>query len=130
MEDIPSPSSGAENPGTMGFVHYYLSTAYQLLYGAVKQESTAVKQESTAVKQESAAVKQESTAVKQESVAVKQESAAVPPEECTNQQPQARKAIMIGCCGVEFFQLLCPCSLSWTIVRVGVVSLDRTVAGD
>lgn len=116
MEDIPSPSSGAENPGTMGFVHYYLSTAYQLLYGAVKQESTAVKQESTAVKQESAAVKQE--------------SAAVPPEESTNQQPQARKAIMIGCCGVEFFQLLCPCSLSWTIVRVGVVSLERTVAGD
>ena len=84
MEDIPSPSSGTENSGTMGYVHYYLSTAYQLLYGAVKQESAAVKQE----------------------------SAAVPPEESANQQPQARKTVMIGCCGVEFCQLLCSCSLS------------------
>jgi len=33
----------------MGYVHFYLSTAYQVLYDAVKQDSAAVKQDSAAV---------------------------------------------------------------------------------
>ena len=58
----------------MGYVHFYLSTAYQVLYDAAKQDSAAVKQD----------------------------SAGVPPVESANQQTQARKAVMIGCCGVDF----------------------------
>jgi len=37
-EGIPAPNSGAESPDTMGYVHYYLSTAYQLLCGAMKRD--------------------------------------------------------------------------------------------
>jgi len=57
----------------MGYFHFYLSTAYQVLYDAAKQDSAAVKED----------------------------SAAVPPVESANQRTQARKAVMIGCCGVE-----------------------------
>ena len=41
-EFIPAPNSGAESPLTMGYVHYYLSTAYQLLCGAMKRDPAAV----------------------------------------------------------------------------------------
>ena len=71
MEDIPCPNSHSENPATMGYVHYYLSTAYQVLYDAAKQGSAAVKEDSAAVKQDSAAVKQDSAAVKQDSAGVR-----------------------------------------------------------